>query len=882
MKSRNIKKTLSTSMASLTVLSNLAGLNSAKVHATPVTPGPKTEIYSEKEIEFTLGDMVNLETYHNVHQNLEQLVDDVPNLFNLLKIERNLDEWQEAINIFFYTFATIVCGEQSCNLKFKDIEGLCSRYILIGNTINQIRNISKSKRPSKNNEYVIVVNKFLEDNLGIPKNCKWLPFKDLRKILRIRGILMPKVEKLKKTRTGVEIRNLKEAILESTDIRWGLQDPTIKEMVDVTLQALEATDNFQIAEFHQYEARKSCFRSCQLEDFEKGLDKLDAAEIKKQEAKEFLEQVMGRVEIIVNKRPGKILMEKLRQIDKRMLANKKEFQTTPRSFQQKINYFENFSKKPSDKIDKPAKSAKNTEKLKTSLIDLINGANEETFDKIEKDIEKKKFDTTDAESKKVIDTAIEAIKAKQILITAEIKTLMANDLKENALKNLQKLENSKNETEEFKKEYALAQENQKSAVESETAAKNDKQKAEKSFLAKMEKLGVSEAAQKPIAAKKEKQEINKATFTFRDLEKLMNDGSISQKEFEDKIVALYDFIDTDYNKQIWYGTLDEFEICCDKLIENSTDKEKIELYEKIGNLPAVDILNELKDMLMNRCSEKECLEVVSKFLGVKLKNAQQEEKTEEELNSQEDSATLSTQTQEETPITENLETPSKVQTEEPEEELKSSEDSATCSDQTKEETPITESLETPSKVQTEKPKEELKSSEDSATCSDQTKEETPITESLETPSKVQTEKPKEELKSSEDSATCSDQTKEETPITESLETPSKVQTEKPKEELKSSEDSATCSDQTKEETPITESLETPSKVQTEKPKEELKSSEDSATCSDQTKEETKETASTTNNLEKESKKKKKSFWLFILDLLKKIPLIGRFIRFLCE
>ena len=806
MKSRNIKKTLSTSMASLTVLSNLAGLNSAKVHATPVTPGPKTEIYNKKEIEFTLGDMVNLETYHNVHRNLEKLVDDVPNLFNLLKIERNLDEWQKAINIFFYTFATIVCGEQSYNLKFKDIEGLCSRYILIGNTINQIRNISKSKSSSKNNEYVIVVNKFLEDNLGIPKNCKWLPFKDLRKILRIRGILMPKVEKLKKTRTGVEIRNLKEAILESTDIRWGLQDPTIKEMVDVTLQALEATDNFQIAEFQQYEARKSCFGSCQREDFEKGLDNLDAAVIKKQEAKEFLEQVMDRVEIIVNKRPGKILMEKLRLIDKRMLAHKKEFQTTPRSFQQKINYFESFSKKQSDKIDKPSKSAKNTEKLKTSLIDLINGANEETFDKIEKDIEKKKFDTTDAESKKVIDTAIEAIKAKQILITAEIKTLMANDLKENALKNLEKLENNKNETEEFKKEYALAQENQKSAVESETAAKNDKQKAEKAFLAIMEKLGVSEAAQKPVAAKKEMQEINKATFTFRDLENLMNDSSISQKEFEDKIVALYDFIDTDCNKQIWYGTLDEFEICCGKLIENSTDEEKRELYEKIGNLPAVDILNELKDMLMNRCSEKECLEVVSKFLGVELKNTQQEEKTEEELNSQEDNATLSTQTKEETPITENLETPSEEQTEEPAEELNSQEDSATLSNQTEEETPITESLETPSEDQTKEPEKELNSQEDSATLSTQTQEETPITENLGTPSEAQTEESKEELKSLEDNATLSAQTQEET----------------------------------------------------------------------------KETAPTTNNLEKESKKKKKSFWLFILDLLKKIPLIGRFIRFLCE
>ena len=100
--------------------------------------------------------------------------------------------------------------------------------------------------------------------------------------------------------------------------------------------------------------------------------------------------------------------------------------------------------------------------------------------------------------------------------------------------------------------------------------------------------------------------------------------------------------------------------------------------------------------------------------------------------------------------------------------------------------------------------------------------------------------------------------------------------------MKSQEDNATLSTQTQKETPITESLETPSEDQTEEPKEELKSSEDSATCSDQTKEETKETASTTNNLEKESKKKKKSFWLFILDLLKKIPLIGRFIRFLCE
>ena len=148
----NIKKTLSASMASLTVFSSLGGLSSVKISAAPVGNAPEINTPKENEIEFTFGDMMDTADYDsNEEIDLKRMVDYTPNFFNLLKIDRNVKIWEDAMCVFLETFAEIICGEQAENFSITDLDGLMGRYLLVGNTINEmtlLKNHKKSKKQS--------------------------------------------------------------------------------------------------------------------------------------------------------------------------------------------------------------------------------------------------------------------------------------------------------------------------------------------------------------------------------------------------------------------------------------------------------------------------------------------------------------------------------------------------------------------------------------------------------------------------------------------------------------------------------------------------------------------------------------------------------------
>lgn len=121
--------------------------------------------------------------------------------------------------------------------------------------------------------------------------------------------------------------------------------------------------------------------------------------------------------------------------------------------------------------------------------------------------------------------------------------------------------------------------------------------------------------------------------TFRYLSDLIQNGR-SQEEFESKMIKVFDLIDTPENRFLWYRALEEFEICFATLTENLTQTEKAELCKKFFDLPITDVLSKIKDMLFYNLPQEKYLKVVGKFLGIITEDTSEQETSE---STQEDS-----------------------------------------------------------------------------------------------------------------------------------------------------------------------------------------------------------------------------------------------------
>ena len=654
MKSHNFKKTFSASMASLTVLSSLGSLSSVKVSAAPRASEPRINASKENEIEFTFGDMINFAAYYETTTtDIKKLVDYVPNLFNLLKVDKSIEKWKETMCVFFDTFAIITCGEQSDNLIVKDLEGLGGKYLPIGNTLNQIRK-SLEADPSLETEISLKeVKEFMQNSLGMASSYTESPFKKLEKVVKVRNILYSAVEKLKQLHSINDIKNLREMINNSEEIRSEIKDPIIKDMVEATLNVLKAKEELATAESREFEAKNLIIEKTKgnalysIQEHEEDINKQKVAEENRKAKKEAFSLAKESFEVVVTKSPGKILMEKLREFEKKEIKvknRKKILETRPKSLREKIDYFENIAKTQGANASSITKKLQDTGKLKSDLKDMIKSADLSTFEEVSKTIEEMKANATELEAKEIINIATEALKAKENLLIAEVSTSMVNDVNKNIAAEIETLETYKDETEKWKKKYETAQEKQKDAQVKKEIAKANQESAEKEFLNALEQFNT-----------------NENPFTFKDLNELMKTEK-SQEKFERKMAEICDFIDTEGNRALWYACLDEFEKGFYVLTEDFTDEEKAAVAKKLDTLPIAGILGKLRQLIMNGLPREEYLKAVSESLGIPMKIKPAETaKIETENLEQAETETLAENAQE---TKENAETPEEIKLEE--------------------------------------------------------------------------------------------------------------------------------------------------------------------------------------------------------------------------
>lgn len=618
MKSHNFKKTLSTSMASLTVLSSLSGLSSARINAAPKATEVKTNACNENEIEFTFTDFINIGDYYFISKDTKNLVNHTPNLLNLLAIDKDLKHWQKAMAFFFQEIAKSICKEQSENLSLKDMEGLSSRYIPIGDSLNNIRLVLNEDESVIRNISQAEAARFMLKCFGISKDVQ---FNKLTEILKIRKILTSVMKKLVQSYpcSIPLMQDLKKEIKNSKEISSKLGDPTVEEMVNATLEAIDAKETLLKAKIKEFdmlgkkisEIKNLTNDSCPEKKHEQELaEKEEVKNLIKTSKKDYSRKIEN-FNILVDELPGKILMERVLKFDKRECL-KKENKTIakkrPQSLKERIDFFENISKTQTSTPEPTTYTSKSIEKAKSNLIKMVKSANSETFEKTEKTIKEIQENAINREVKKIAETALAAMEAKQALLTAEISACMVDDLKKESTETLKKLENSKNESEEWKKEYEAAQEKQKDIHEKEAMANANKQNAEKDFLKAMEKLNEE-----------------KTCFTFRDLEELMSKEK-SQEKIESTIAEVCNFDNTNINQDIWDHSFNEFDKSCNFLLEGCAQEERAILITRIKDLPIAAVSKRFREILLNRYPEIEYLKATCQLLNVILKEPSQENK----------------------------------------------------------------------------------------------------------------------------------------------------------------------------------------------------------------------------------------------------------------
>ena len=564
----NIKKTLSASMASLTVFSSLGGLSSVKINAAPVENAPGINTPKEDEIEFTFGDMMDAANYDEDGKiDLKKMVDYTPNFFNLLKIDRNSKIWEEAMYVFYKTFAEIICGEQSENFCITDLDGLMGRYLLVGNTINEIREYLINDPPKKSQKIKEAVLKFMKNQLGMTSDFTKKPYKKFKRVLKARSMLNSAIEVFPKLHTSMQTRNVREQIINSEKIRSEMQDPTVKKMVDATLEILKAKEELQIAEYDELQARNSG-----IAEIQKETKNITNAK------REAFSDAKYNFESVVSRAPSRILMKKLRTFDKKGIEKnetKKAPRTRSKSFDEN-EYFENQAIRQEEK----KQEIKDAKRIKAELVKAIKSSDEDSPEQVEKIVNEMNEKVNDPELRKEIKDALDkALKEEDDRILEEMHAAFSGMLGE--LK----------EEKEKKSELKAPKEKNKPA---QTTAKTSQEKEEK-------------------------------VFTFRDLSDWMKNEK-SQEKFELKMAEVCDFIDTPTNRDCWYVCLDQFEKCYEKLTEDFTYQEKSVICKKIFESPIDGILGKLWQLITDKQPEEEYLKAVAEFLGVPVKIKPEEAK----------------------------------------------------------------------------------------------------------------------------------------------------------------------------------------------------------------------------------------------------------------
>ena len=563
----NIKKTLSASMASLTVFSSLGGLSSVKINAAPVENAPGINTPKEVEIEFTFGDMMDAANYDEDGKiDLKKMVDYTPNFFNLLKIDRDSKIWEEAMYVFYKTFAEIICGEQSENFCITDLDGLMGRYLLVGNTINEIREYLINDPPKKSQKIKEAVLKFMKNQLGMTSDFTKKPYKKFKRVLKARSMLNSAIEVFPKLHTSMQTRNVREQIINSEKIRSEMQDPTVKKMVDATLEILKAKEELQIAEYDELQARNSG-----IAEIQKETKNITNAK------REAFSDAKYNFESVVSRAPSRILMKKLRTFDKKGIEKnetKKAPRTRSKSFDEN-EYFENQAIRQEEK----KQEIKDAKRIKAELVKAIKSSDEDSPEQVEKIVNEMNEKVNDPELRKEIKDALDkALKEEDDRILEEMHAAFSGMLGE--LK----------EEKEKKSELKAPKEKNKPA---QSAAKTSQEKEEK-------------------------------VFTFRDLSDWMKNEK-SQEKFELKMAEVCDFIDTPTNRDCWYVCLDQFEKCYEKLTEDFTYQEKSVICKKIFESPIDGILGKLWQLITDKQPE-EYLKAVAEFLGVPVKIKPEEAK----------------------------------------------------------------------------------------------------------------------------------------------------------------------------------------------------------------------------------------------------------------
>lgn len=295
MKSLSLKKITSSSIAFLTAISSLIGLNSAKVAAMPGAFEHQIRIPSgvRENVIFTIEDM------NNLIRNIDRLprttaIARTPNFKNLTKVDPNVNHWLGAVQVYLDITEEIIDENLDENLTEEEIEEVGNTYVLvIGNTLNEIRQVRINNTISqevKKQKYLEIVKRFLNSKSEIIKYAKKRLQGKLEKINIAKNHLMKMLEMPSDLNFDKKIADL-EKIIDSAD------EPEIKTMAQITLNIFKAKKNLASVKTNQDSIKKEKIMA------EEKIEKLTNQVAKNEEPspaekKEYLE-IMDRYEDLI-------------------------------------------------------------------------------------------------------------------------------------------------------------------------------------------------------------------------------------------------------------------------------------------------------------------------------------------------------------------------------------------------------------------------------------------------------------------------------------------------------------------------------------------------------------------------------------------------------
>ena len=167
MKSLSLKKITSSSIAFLTAISSLIGLNSAKVAAMPGAFEHQIRIPSKiiENVIFTIEDM------NNLIRNIDRLprttaIARTPNFKNLTKVDPNVNHWLGAVQVYLDITEEIIDENLDENLTEEEIE-----EVMDSGKIDELTAVSSKigvseYRQDLLDEYVLNVLKIVDGVMG--------------------------------------------------------------------------------------------------------------------------------------------------------------------------------------------------------------------------------------------------------------------------------------------------------------------------------------------------------------------------------------------------------------------------------------------------------------------------------------------------------------------------------------------------------------------------------------------------------------------------------------------------------------------------------------------------------------------------------------------